>query len=84
VDHNEQLLRLLYRALIDIRSASADGDARACGRFANLVHNIPIAMVQPGGRDILGELIERAEMLGMSSWINAAMSDFRSEDDKAG
>ena len=80
MEERELLLRLVYRALIDIRMASADGDARTSWRIANLLHNIPLAMIRGEGRKVLDELTGKAEGLGMSSWMHVALRDIKANE----
>lgn len=75
MESGEKLLRLMYRAFVDIRLAAADGDARRAGSISNLVHNIPLAMIRGHADDVLARLTERANSLGMASWLKVAIDD---------
>ena len=75
MESNELLLRLIYRAFIDIRLASTSGDTRTISSISNLLHNIPLAMIRNDGDEVLKQLTERSEMLGMSSWLRVSLSD---------
>lgn len=84
MENNELLLRLLYRAFIDIRLASNSGDTRTSGSLSNLLHNIPLAMINSDGNEVLEKLTERAQMLGMSSWLRVALSDILPANESSG
>lgn len=80
MESRDLLFRLLYRALIDIRMASMDGNVRATGEISNLVHNVPLAMINSDADDVLNKLAERAQVLGMSSWLQTALKDISQND----
>lgn len=80
MESRDLLFRLLYRALIDIRMVSMDGNVRAAGGISNLVHNVPLAMINSDADDALNKLAERAQVLGMSSWLQTALKDISQND----
>jgi hypothetical protein len=73
----EVLLRLLYRALLDIRMASSSGDTRRAAHIANLMHNVPLAMLSEDKEVVLKQLMERAQLFESLQWVEAALADMR-------
>jgi hypothetical protein len=72
---DEILLHLIHRAFVEIRLASRTGDTRPGDQLSDLLHNVPIAMTRLDASSVLKGLRDRAGVLGMSTWITAAMAD---------
>ncbi|WP_129780724.1 hypothetical protein [Peristeroidobacter soli] len=74
------LLRLLYRAFLDIRLAARAGNVQVGEALSNLLHTLPLAMLKCGDDRacdsvVLEDLKKRAEMLGLSKWLDTALRD---------
>lgn len=78
---NENLvLKLLARALLDIRIASHEGNMKKAFELADVFHNVPYQIEQiQGGEGRYNEVVDWIEMRckqkGMQSWLQVAMDD---------
>lgn len=80
------LLRLLYRAFLDIRLAARDGNAQVGEKLSNLLHTLPLAMLKCGDDRacdgvVLRDLRKRAAVLGLSKWLDTALHDIAVNED---
>lgn len=85
MQNRDILLSLIYRAFLDIRLAAKDGNARVAERLSDLLHSLPLAMIKCGDDRacdgiVLQDLRKRAEMLGLSQWIETAMDDIHANE----
>lgn len=85
MDDRDVLLRLLYRAFLDIRMAARDGNAKVGERLSDLLHTLPLAMLKCGDNRncdsiVLSELKKRAEMFGLTQWLETALHDIAIND----
>jgi hypothetical protein len=74
------VLKILARALLDIRMASIEGNTKASFAISDFVHTIPlqIQIVSEGEgsyREIIKHLKERAITKEMDIWLNHALKE---------
>jgi hypothetical protein len=74
------VMRILARALLDIRIASHDKNSKISFAIADFVHSIPrqveVVMEKGGGYDdIMESLVERAKIKNMTSWLNHVINE---------
>lgn len=80
----QQLYRLLYLALIDLRAQGHDAEDRLVFLLADLFHNVPLQLdrVDQGDLapdDVLGWLHSRARGTPMEDWLNLRMREIRGD-----
>ena len=74
------VLKLLARALLEIRIASHEGNSRMAFEIADIFHNVPYQIERIQGSDgnyqeIVDGLEMRCEQKGMKSWLQNAIAD---------
>jgi hypothetical protein len=80
----QQLYRLLYFALIDLRAEGHDAENRLVFLLADLFHNVPLQLdrLDQGDLapdDVLGWLRSRAHGTPMEDWFNLRMREIRGD-----
>jgi len=83
MDSEALVYQLLARALLDIRIASTEGNAKATYDLADLFHNVPyqISRIRAQSGDyseIIVYLEQRCQQKGLTSWLKTALGDIRS------
>ncbi len=79
MDDSRLLHRLIYLALLDIRSRGAETEDRVVFGLANLFHNVVLEMADAadGARpysDVLARLKSTAQENGCGGWLSNAIS----------
>jgi hypothetical protein len=73
----EYILKLMYRAILDIRIASYSQDSYTCFLLSDIFHNIPLQMNQTDKgeksyADIITWIQEKCEERNCKSWLDNA------------
>ena len=73
---------VLHRGFLDIRLAAHENNSKVAFRLADFLHNVPLHMggVRREGKDfseVLRFMRERAELKGMTGWLDHALADAR-------
>jgi hypothetical protein len=76
----EYILKLMYRAFLDIRVASYAQDSKTCFVLADVFHNVPLQMnkAEKGEKsyaDIVKWIQEKCEASKCTSWLENATND---------
>jgi hypothetical protein len=79
-NYERTILKLIARALIEVRSFASEGDNNACYALADLFHNIPyqlqVARDEGGGFEKIIDWIRmRSEQKKMKDWFESALKD---------
>ena len=74
----ELIYKLIYQVLIEIREEATLRDNKKILCLSDLMHNIPLRLLKAeNGNDyegLLKDVTERAESIGMASWLKNALS----------
>jgi hypothetical protein len=76
----EYILKLLYRAFLDIRIASYSQDSHTCFVLADIFHTVPLQMHQAENgeksyADIVMWIQKKCEERSCTSWLDTASAD---------
>ena len=79
MEKKEIILRLLYFALIEIRTACNEDNKKVCLMLSNLMHNIPLQIIRIEKDDgdyqeILDWIRMRCQQMECESWLDNALS----------
>jgi hypothetical protein len=78
----EYILKLMYRAFLDIRVASYQQNSKTSFVLADVFHNVPLQMnkAEKGEKsyaDIIKWIQEKCEARNCTSWLETATNDIK-------
>lgn len=73
-DDDKAFLRLLSRALVEIRAAAHTGDAERARRLADAFHNAPAALAHAGPDAAMADVREACRRHGENHWLERVLS----------
>jgi hypothetical protein len=79
------IMKLLARALLEIRMASYEGNTKASFAISDFVHTIPFCIqriMEKGGNyeELIDKLKERAAIKNMTEWLNHALKEIENDN----